>query len=581
MSYAEIYDKFDLVSSHMRTGSNIVTSLCYFFKNYKKAIDAYSQHLSKITENLILDLPNDGNMDTLSTALNSLTNHFKKIIIQQNNFSKNIQLELVEPLELFVNQFNTTNSSLSIKGSQSHNQLLKTRDKMEKLKEKHIKSSIAAEKAEKISLSEENKEKQEKAFKQANYYYNIANKATQSYERSVSEVNNCLDEYEIIMPSLMESLQQSEESRIYFVKSTLDKYSKQALKHENSIIDTVEELTAVVSNVNSEVDIRVFVEGNLGKISNKREEYLSYENWKKVNNKKIDLDKTDDFEVLEDPIEEPEITLIRLVLDYLIPKTDDIDNIDSNYYVRLSELLHTSQGRELFIDMLDNKRMAGYIQYRKITQLAALIKSMLTSMMTDDDDDPITFCKIVILSHEYYTEDELKKRKYLSQFINTHSIFTETSRWIKSIEIAIKNKVDFDRASLDKRKKKTGLFSSLKKLASKKENLDIRTIKSAAFMIISQFNYHMINMGISYDVANSVILEVTKRVDLDTERTTMLLAEVQGSQHHGYHEGSKSIASLTARNKDRVRYGQLLHVGLAIAFLEAKECYSLLFVCKN
>ncbi|CAG9332307.1 unnamed protein product [Blepharisma stoltei] len=596
MSYSEIYDKFDLVNSHMRTGSNKVTSLCYFFKNYRKAIDSYASQVQKLTENLILDLRGDENMDTLSTGLSSFTQHFQKLCQQEMLFSRNIQLEIIEPLELFVNQFNTTNSSLSNQGMSSNNLLSKSKEKLDKLKEKHLKCAETAEKAEALSMKEEVKEKQEKAFKQANYYNGVAHKVTESYEKSVIEMNECLDEYENVMPSIMEALQQSEESRIIFVKSTLERYSKQYAKYENGVWETIEELNAVVGNINSEMDIRVFVEANRSKDEiNKREEFLSYEAWKKIN-QNTDINKPEYQLAIDETDQIQDNELVKIVLSHLIPQNSresparsslsEDSNIDSNYYVKLSELLHTCNGRDLFCDMLDSWKSNGFLQSRKITQLAALIKSMLTSMMTDDDEDPITFWKIVVLSHEYYTEDSGKKRKYLSQFINSHTIWNEASRWIQAIGCAIQTKLEADKASLEKsrKRKRKGLFNSLKKLANnalKKDVPEERAIKSAAFMIISQFNYHMIHMGLPHDLANAVILNVSKKVNLDSERTCMLLAEVQGTQHNGYHGESKSIASLTARNKDMVRYGNLLPIGLAIAFLAPKDCYSLLFVCKS
>jgi len=80
------------------------------------------------------------------------------------------------------------------------------------------------------------------------------------------------------MPQIMESLQQSDESKIHFIKSSLERYVKHYQKHQNFCIDIIEEVNSIVGNINSNIDIMVFVDSNKSKdVGTNREEFVSYE----------------------------------------------------------------------------------------------------------------------------------------------------------------------------------------------------------------------------------------------------------------------------------------------------------------
>lgn len=50
--------------------------------------------------------------------------------------------------------------------------------------------------------------------------------------------------------------------------------------------------------------------------------------------------------------------------------------------------------------------------------------------------------------------------------------------------------------------------------------------RSSAFMILSQFNFHMINLGLTIDTAGEIILNCCHKFSLDADRTCVLLAEL-------------------------------------------------------
>lgn len=79
------------------------------------------------------------------------------------------------------------------------------------------------------------------------------------------------------MPSIMESLQQNEESRIHFIKNSLEKYIRHYQKYQNSVYQNLEKLGELISNVNSAIDIRVFVDSLKSKTLVTREQFVNYD----------------------------------------------------------------------------------------------------------------------------------------------------------------------------------------------------------------------------------------------------------------------------------------------------------------
>lgn len=194
MSYTEICDKFETVSLHMQNGSESLTALCNFFKTYKKSFEIFNNHLAKLNESFHIDLPKEGSMDTLSMALVSLNSHIKKFILNNTNLYKNLQLDLIEPLEFFSQNFCATNQSQLGKALYPYRELKRTRDQLHKIRQKYFISSETAEKAtqraEYLSQTESDKEKRDKSQRDAIYYRTQTNSIFDGYIQLVQEVNN-------------------------------------------------------------------------------------------------------------------------------------------------------------------------------------------------------------------------------------------------------------------------------------------------------------------------------------------------------------------------------------------------------
>lgn len=101
---------------------------------------------------------------------------------------------------------------------------------------------------------------------------------------------------------------------------------------------------------------------------------------------------------------------------------NEVEELDQSYFTRLSNILRFSEGRSLFCDLLEGVKHRHCLSEDKLMKLAAIVTSLLTVIMMDNDNDPVVFCKIVVLSHAFYTERADSRRLYLSNFVMSHAI---------------------------------------------------------------------------------------------------------------------------------------------------------------
>mmetsp|Transcript_11331 Transcript_11331/g.11406 ORF Transcript_11331/g.11406 Transcript_11331/m.11406 type:complete len:417 (-) Transcript_11331:866-2116(-) len=403
------------------------------------------------------------------------------------------------------------------------------------------------------------------------------------------------------MPGLLETLQQSEESRIHFLKYSLEKYTKHFQKYETQGAGTLEELATVVDNVNSSIDVIIFVDINKSsEAENKRMRFVSYEEWKQENNKPNWEFREDDYEVMEHPDEEDnDLELIKGVINYLIPfqigleetvstlgGPEQEEKLDENYHVKLCQVLSNPDGRRLFLDILESRNSLNCMNDNKLKELSMFFKETFNFIMMDNDTEPMLFCKILDMSHTFYSEDKGGKRKYLANYIH-HPMLENKNLWFKAIDFAILCQIDADKEAAVKNRSKPkseGFFGSIIKQITNtiphgfiKDPEAERAARSAAFAVLSEFCVYINLIGVSIELANQVILKICQKYDLDSERICILLAEIQTNQKFN----SKRVSSsLFKREKEIRKWESLLPIALSFKYFEPLDFIPILQVSK-
>ena len=104
------------------------------------------------------------------------------------------------------------------------------------------------------------------------------NEQQENYRKTVQETNDLWQTFKEVSEPTLEGLQQNEESRIHFIKFTLEKISKLLNQQGQVCVDQSNELNGILENVNSQMDIRIFVDVNKSGVYHLKEDFVNFSN---------------------------------------------------------------------------------------------------------------------------------------------------------------------------------------------------------------------------------------------------------------------------------------------------------------
>ena len=597
MSFSELSDKFDLISHHFKEGIKSISVLCAFFKSHKRLYESIFSGLTRNSSSFQADFQVPSGEDTLNTALSAVPQTLNRLSEQFGNYIQSLQLEVIEPLDLFEEHFTSSNVNLITTGSLKFNQVIKAKDSLEKTKKRYIESCQQEERiTQNLPLLEG--EKLDKAKKILATCGQTVKIAAEKYSLALNNYNSLLGEYDACMPEILETLQQGEESRIHFLKYTLEKFLRLQQKLDTCSLTVFGDLASIVGNVNSPIDIRVFVDGQKSLTPQiHREEFEPYESLKRDDISEEQLTALENIQIMKE------------IVCALVPRSprqadsssegseSDDGSVEIDDYVleqskltRLIDCLKTNEGRMAFLDLLESRKSNELLTVKNLHLLADFFNVMLTEMELVEDRDAKEFYKVITLAQVFCTL-EGGKRRYLNSLIAQHRIWTDKGRWVQTIEWAVAIQSAVDRQSLQQRKQRRSsstLLGTLKTFATKlpaffqKEPSTDKPDKSSAFLVLSQFNFHMVNLGLNIEIASENVLNCCNRIQLDSERTCVLLAELQANQRSCKRitaTGEKRV--LKRRERERSHWGDLLPIAHAAEFLPNSDYMAVLLTTKK
>ena len=455
-------------------------------------------------------------------------------------------------------------------------------------KEAYFESCSACEKAESLfNPSSDQSERQSRNLSQARFQ---SKQAADRYILSIEQANNLWDEYDRLMPDIMLTLQQNYEGRIHFLKYTLERLVKNMNKQGQQEARVYADLTTALGNINSNADIRVLVDSLRGKsVGVTRERFVPYEEHKKQ--VLASLRNEEDFLILDGSDPDEDLVRATKVLNHLFSlgmrdlKPDD-RVLTQSLVADMTEALGTREGRVAFIEVLAAVRDSAELTSEAFNHLAGLFTALLNALQTHNDRDSGLLYKVITLA-ESLSAETVGKRRYLTQFISSHPVWSDFRRWQQAIDAAIATRLASDRQSMERiRKRKEGsvkgflrAFKSFTtKLPTFQREQPEELERSAAALVLGQFGTYLRNFEVPADFACEVLLVCGQRARLDGERVCGLLTELQASQVHAGSDLQLTAAqhSLKKRELERTYWKEILPLGLTLPYLESQDLRSVL-----
>jgi len=565
--------------------------------------------------------------DTLSAGVVGFVHGIEGMALAFQEVTEYVTLDIVEPLGLFLETFQTTNTELGKAGKRLNAEIDEYSTRLERAKVEYFNASGIADKHDKLVekvkaqvAKGESKDKLQKMTSRTLDVRGNVDVAAKSYQDAVERMNGLWDGYKQEMVPILENFQQNEESRIIFVRCSLEKYAKQFEMLANRINIQCEGFNNAMNTINSKTDIKLFCdEHQSGKIPFAQVEFICYEDYKLEQQVKqtqqMAKDQEDYIVVNEDSIPVPTTDADKELLQALV---DDLflqePLMDQKRLVKADQLARSINGSNLLVEVLNRKRTCKCsIVLDNFRILVYLLKNVVSVIQEEVEQDPALFYKLVVILQEFYSNVG-GKRQFLYQHLKNNEIWKEQERWVSAIQEAIRIRNEFSQRFGNKKFQKKsstasnsdsdsemstpgtprGAQSMFKKffrrirgggLGVEEDGSKDQSEKNIVYGLLGQFCYHMTNLELESTLATDIILRFSSAYSLSEDQTCVLLAELRGNEKKYSMDANQSSSrrqSVKRRHKKIGEYDlSILPYVLVGKFLSVEDLSSMRLVNKE
>ena len=516
MSYSDLYSIFEEVVASQGNKKDEILHLSKLFSHYKKSIDHFTSSLSKAQSAYKPDRSQHPSSSTLEKSILALLSHIQTLSDSLSSLSRSMQIDIIEPLDLFNENYSSMLNELKKEGLKVSRDYKISYDRTLRERAEYYHFSSEAEKAARLGITENSKEKQETAERIEQKWISKSEDKLNQYIENMLKTNEILEDYEKIIPPVMMNIQQVEESRVQFLKNSLDKFLRYFRRFESGYQASFENLEKSVAEISPGEDIKVFVNCHVADKVLKKEEFMSYSDWKKSLNE-------DEYEIMDKEQNMAEVINAVLIQNAL--------KMDSSVLNEVYGLVGYSEGRRIFVEQLEGFENS-FIKRDNLNLLAQVIRNMIDQIVNKKEYDAYLFCKILELSTKFSSADDQKV--FLCEQLAGHIYWNETVRWIQAINYAINSKIviveDWGKKDLE-----LGI----------KEMKNIEKIENtSAYATISQFIYQLSRLNVAKPTASSIITQICSEFQISSEKSNLLIVELYSRSQNSYKPTRSSHPSL-------------------------------------
>lgn len=488
--------------------------------------------------------------------------HLDKYLINVKEVITKLEKDLIDPISLFQQQISQIYSEalndlskVAIIVTEHKKQIEKNRNKYYECCNSVIEKEelLKRNQKDKIIVDMEIEQLSEQILKSKS----LCENHQEQYKYEIIKFNNIIQDQEEKYKSLLEILKSNEESRIFFIKSNLEKFSKIYESFNIFGFDFVNQINNCISNIIVSEDIQMFNEKYKCFIINNhnrftKEEFISYENFKNerknsdisnnninniynINNKPnkkgeyesfdlIPIKFNDDFEIVNSsdiPINELSesyfIGVIKKFIEILFSNNElQVENIgqiihfiNSDYSTESMESLSISNINfsKLLIDNIllykSFSKDSIYLNIDNINNLKHFANILNTISINISEDScfnfELNFPIIYIAGRIYsYYNNSSNEIIYLCSILSLNTLYSTKTYWMALIDNKISKKIDDSLKKYNSHKKRESsiLDCNYSTLQYNQYNTNNNTNSNSSSFISSQNNTGLIgSMG--------------------------------------------------------------------------------------
>lgn len=308
----------------------------------------------------------------------------------------------------------------------------------------------------------------------------------QLYKYELQRYNKLLKEANEKYAKLIVIIQQNEESRIFFVKSTMDKYKTLFTEYNKIIEEYTKELSNLISSEVCENEIKQIKDGYNNKLVDDPEEkdkkikfpkkeFVSFEDFAKNNKEKLSQEELN-YEMIGDTTDENQTKLtdaeledkIKNIINELIHEKD-IENDKIGELINIMKNPQYDNSMKKFLDSILELLKNVSIKVENLNNLQHLSNIFCFIALSQDSifsgKFELNFKVILISERVFYHNKKDNFKIYLSALLSRNKYFRTKFFWRDILELKLANKL-YDHIDRLKRvtlpeEKKASIFSKI------------------------------------------------------------------------------------------------------------------------
>jgi hypothetical protein len=249
------------------------------------------------------------------------------------------------------------------------------------------------------------------------------------------------------------------------------------------------------------------------------------------------------------------------------------DMQDINRLEHVFRILDTPKGRTLFCLMIENRDQHIQLPIWNLEILGSFINHLLNSLISQNDENPEIFYKLVTLCPRFYSISEADSKTYLISVISPHSIWKNPTRWQNAFKWIASLKFHTDTNTMPRhRRSRTGFSSLTETLTTLKNSEHVDKVNDSVVKdVTSEFYKSMINFGLPSYVASEILRNTCTELNLLSEDLRYYLDKVP----------LRYSCGVFKRDRMGRKWGSLVPMRYVLEFISVAELPNLLCVNKT
>ena len=429
-----------------------ITRLIGFFKSsilfYKESSTSFHNKFKLIEENTFPE------KSILFNNLDKIRENFEKCLLQTVNIAIKMEKELITPLEDFKMNQKSMYQETYNKLKSISNELYKYCNLLDIRKKSYYKYSF------KLEEIKSNKKKgvftSDETTAEKDFQTKLMSQVKNSellYKYELERYNTHIKTFNEKYAELMKEMKRNEESRIYFIKASMDKYKIYMEEFQKNNQEYINLLNTLTSKEICEKET-ILTNQEINKyLKNENEPRLNNENFipyneyykdNKINDEILNFEVvTNEENIITNFNEQELINYINEFVDKLL-NVETITKIDMATIFELIKNTNNNCDRK-FLDIILERKKESSLIFLNLKNLEYLSEILAWIAITYDSlyikKFELNFKIIFIAERVFYQEQKTNKKIYLSAILGRNRYFRTKTFWKNIIELKLANKL--------------------------------------------------------------------------------------------------------------------------------------------